>query len=107
MGDRDRSDQGTDPDRRRSAAFFYAGECKTDRSCHRVQDQCGKSGEEFPSVSGNDHRYVSAGRKGCADRFSNLQWIHRTAILRQYAGKADRICKEPYRGDPEDAECTW
>ena len=23
--------------------------------------------KEFPSVSGNDHRYVSSGRKGCAD----------------------------------------
>ena len=34
MGDGDRSDQGTDPDRRRSAAFLYAGRCKTDRSCH-------------------------------------------------------------------------
>lgn len=30
-------------------------------------DQCGKSGKEFPSVSGNDHRYVPSGRQGCAD----------------------------------------
>ncbi len=32
--------------------------------------------KEFPSVPGNDHRYVSSGRKGYPYRFCDIQWIY-------------------------------
>ena len=43
--------------------------------------KCRESGERIPPVSGNDHGYVSSGRKGNPHRFCNIQWLYDSAIL--------------------------
>ena len=65
----------------RTEIILYTGRYQTDRSCNRVQDQCRESGERIPSVPGNDHRYVSSGRKGYPYRFCDIQRLYDSAVL--------------------------